>query len=92
MLFLSSSRQWESVFYTLFFKLPHKEKSLVSCVRSFNNSVALRADLSEILVASACRLRDLDEISSLAPTSSNFYSVSTFLFQSGFCLVATLLF
>ena len=62
MLFLSCSGQWESVFYILFSKLPHKEKFLVSGVRSFNNSVALRADLSETLVASACRLRDLDEI------------------------------
>jgi hypothetical protein len=50
MLFLISSRQWESVLYTLFSKPPHKEKSLVSCVRSFKNFVAFRADLSETLV------------------------------------------
>ena len=51
MLFPSSSRQWESVLYTLFSELPHKEKSSVLCVHSFSNFVALRADLSETLVS-----------------------------------------
>jgi len=53
--------------------------------QSFNNILALRADVSEILVSWASRLRDfLGEVSSLAPILSNLSSVSTVRFLSGF--------
>lgn len=71
--------------YTSYFKLPHKYTSFVLYGRTFNSFVALLADLSETLVSWDSRMWDLlGEVSSLAPISSNFSSVSRFHFLSGF--------
>jgi hypothetical protein len=52
---------------------------------SFNNFVALHADVLEKPVSCTSHLRDfLGEVSSLAPMASNVFSVSTVCFLSGF--------
>jgi len=71
--------------YTSYFKLPCKYAFFVLYGCTFNSFVALLAELSESLVSWASRMRDLlGELSSLAPISSNFSSVSRFRFLSGF--------
>lgn len=54
-------------------------------LHSFNNFLAVRADVSETLISWAIRLRDFfGEASSLAPILSNLSSVSTVRFLCGF--------